>query len=109
MEDKKDNKHVVPRKDGWGIIDADGKKASKVFPTKGEALAYAKDLAIRHKVMMVVHDETGKFEKFDVKPEVKDQHVIKKGHNWALLEEGGEYIYQNFLTIKGGLCHMHMI
>lgn len=96
MSDKLDNKHVVPRKEGWGVIDADGKKASKVFPTKSEALAYAKDLAKRHNVFMVVHDEDGKFSKFDRNPEVKDQHVVFKDKKWAVLEEGGEVITKAF-------------
>lgn len=89
-----DNKHVVPRKNGWGVLG--GKKASKVFMMKGEAMTYAKDLALRHNVCMVVHDEAGKFEKFECNPEMKDQHVIKKGANWAVVEERGEYISKYF-------------
>ncbi|MCA9497016.1 MAG: DUF2188 domain-containing protein [Nanoarchaeota archaeon] len=95
-EKKYDHKHVVPREEGWGVIDRNGLRASKVFKTKPEAEMYAKDLAKRHNVGMVVHDEEGKFGKFDFKPNVNDLHVIFKDNLWIVKEQGKDKIIKTF-------------
>jgi hypothetical protein len=116
------HEHVVPREDGWAVKVADGERASRVFESREEAIEYAKELAKKHNVCMVVHDEKAKFKdfvcnpelsqdlemekeecapagyheesemcipaKFDNKLTVLDQHVIKKGNEWAVVTEG---------------------
>jgi len=96
VEKKFDNKHVVPREDGWGVIDRNGLRASRVFKTKPEAKMYAKDLAKRHNVGLIVHDDEGKFDKFDFKPNVNDLHVIFKDKIWAVKEEGNDKVIKTF-------------
>jgi len=64
------HQHVVPREDGWAVKVADGEKATKLFDSKEDAIEYAKDLAKKHNVCMVVHDEKAKFEEFDCNPEL---------------------------------------
>ena len=94
----KENEHVVPREEGWGVKVAGGERASKIFPTRIEAINYAKELAQKHKVCMVIHDEEGKFEEFDCDPEMKNKHVVKKTQGWGVITEGGhevERIFEN--------------
>lgn len=107
MPEKLDNKHVVPKAGGWGVMDAKGLKASKVFKMKGEAIAYAKELAKKHKVCMVIHDEDGKFGQFECKPEIKDQHIVKKGASWAVVEENGEHISKLFANKGAAMAHAY--
>jgi hypothetical protein len=99
-EEKKDTgksaQHVVPTEEMWGVKPAGGKRASKKFKTRGEAVMYAKELAAKHNVCMVVHDKEGKFERFDCKPEIKDQHVVPKDGSWAVVAEGGKEISKIF-------------
>jgi len=109
MAEQFDIKHVVPRDEGWGVIDAKGLRASKVFLSKGEAIEFAKELAIRHKVCMVIHDEEGKFEKFECKPEIRDQHVVQKGDNWAVVEENGKYISKTFKRKGAAMAHAYQL
>jgi len=117
------HQHVVPREDGWAVKVADGEKATKLFEDREDAIEFAKELAKKHNVCMVIHDENAKFEEFDCNPElsaepemekeecapagyheeesemcipkkynerlsVNDQHVIKKGNEWAVVTEG---------------------
>jgi hypothetical protein len=87
------NKHVVPKEDGnWGVKTAGTEKASKIFENKSEALGYAKGLARKHNVCMVVHDEKGKFNDFDCDLKVSNQHVVKRGDQWAVISAGGKEV-----------------
>jgi len=103
------DKHVVPRENGWGVKAAGGKKASKIFPTKAEATQYAKELAIKHKVCMVLHEENSKFEKFDCKPEIRNQHVVPKEGTWAVVSAGGKEISKLFGRKGAAMAHAYDI
>ena len=112
IEEKKDTKsaqHVVPTREAWGVKPAGGKRASKKFKTKGEAVMYAKELAAKHNVCMVVHDKEGKFERFDCKPEIKDQHVVEKDGSWAVIAEGGKEISRIFSNKGSAMAHAYDI
>ena len=66
------HEHVVPReKERWAVKVADGERASKVFENRKDAIEYAKELAKKHNVCMVVHDESGKFKDFKCGDEIK--------------------------------------
>jgi hypothetical protein len=103
------HEHVVPRGDEWAVTPAGAERATKKFPTRKEALKYAKDLATKHQVCMVVHDEEGKFEEFDCEPDVGNQHVVRKGENWGVVEEGGRRVVDTFPTRSEALSHAYQI
>ena len=93
----REDEHIVPRKDySWGVKVAGGERASKIFRTRIEAIDYARELSIKHNVCMVVHDEEGKFEEFDCKPEFKNRHVVKKIEGWSVIAEGGTEVERIF-------------
>ena len=93
----REDEHIVPRKDySWGVKVAGGERASKIFRTRIEAIDYARELSIKHNVCMVVHDEEGKFEEFDCKPEFKNRHVVKKVEGWSVIAEGGTEVERIF-------------
>jgi hypothetical protein len=48
-------------------------------------------MATKHQVCMVVHGEEGKFEEFDCNPEIRNQHVVRKGENCGLWKKSGGY------------------
>jgi hypothetical protein len=113
-EDKKElkkttDKHVVPSKRMWAVRPAGSRKVSKKFETRGEATEYAKELAVKHNVCMVVHDKEGKFERFDCKPEIRNQHVVKKDGSWAVIAEGGKEISQIFTNKGSAMAHAYDI
>ena len=92
----KKNEHIVKKKDGWAVRAAGSERSTKIFKTRVEAIDYAKELAKKHNVCMVVHDEEGKFEDFDCKPEFKNKHVVKKEPGWAVIAEGGNEVERIF-------------
>ena len=112
-EDKKDMtkdaKHVVPDKWAWSVKTAGGKRSSKRFKTRGEAVEYAKELAVKHNVCMVVHDKEGKFERFDCDSKIRDQHVVKKDGSWAVIAEGGKEISGIFGSKGTAMAHAYDI
>ena len=112
-EDKKDMtkgaQHIAPNKEMWGVKPVGGKRASKKFKTRGEAVEYAKELAVKHNVCMVVHDKDGKFERFDCKPEIKNQHVVEKDGSWAVIAEGGKEISKIFSNKGSAMAHAYDI
>ena len=65
------HKHVVPRENGWAVKKEHGKKASRNFESKEQAVDYAMETAKNQGVCVVVHDHKGKFKEFDCEPEVK--------------------------------------
>jgi len=102
------HEHVVPRgEDDWAVIPAGGERASRRFTTRKEALTYAKDLATKHNVCMVVHDEEGKFEEFDCDPIVRNQHVVRKGDNWGVVEAGGKNVADIFPSRSEALSYAY--
>jgi hypothetical protein len=102
-------KHVISNKGIWGVKSSGGVRASKRFGTKGEAVEYAKEIAIRQKVCMVVHDSQGKFEKFDCTPEVRNQHVVQNAGNWAVIEAGGKNVSGIFANKGSAMAHAYDI
>lgn len=116
MENMKDNKnmrsdaqHVTKSKDMWGVKPVGGKRASKKFKTRGEATEYAKELAAKHNVCMVVHDKEGKFEKFDCDSKIRDQHVVHKDGSWAVIAEGGIEVSKIFSNKGSAMAHAYDI
>jgi len=59
---EKKNEHIFHRENGWAVKAAGSERPSSIFETRGEAVDYARELAKKHNVCMVVHDEEGKFE-----------------------------------------------
>jgi hypothetical protein len=103
------NQHIVPTGETWGVRPAGGRKASKKFETRGQAVEYAKELAVKHNVCMVVHDQQGKFETFDCKPEIRNQHVVKSDGSWAVIAEGGKEISGLFESKGLAMAHAYDI
>ena len=103
------NQHIVPASEMWGVRPAGGRKSSRRFEQRGQAIEYAKELAVRHNVCMVVHDKEGKFESFDCKPEIKSQHVVLKDGSWAVIAEGGKEISGLFNSKGSAMAHAYDI
>jgi hypothetical protein len=107
---KKMNEHVVPKEDGsWGVKTAGSENAHKVFNNKEHALGYAKGIAKEHNVCMVVHDEDGKFNNFDCKLDFTNQHVVKKGNQWAVISAGGNEVNGIFDRKGAAMGHAYKI
>ena len=96
MDENIGHKHIVPREEGWAVKAAGTERASKIFPTRVEAIDYARELAIKHNVCMVIHDETGKFEDFECTPEFRNRHVRQDTDGWAVIAEGGNEVEKIF-------------
>ena len=93
------NQHVVPRDDGWAVMPAGGRKASRRFDTKVEALGYADMLAKTHGVGVVVHGREGLIREFKGFPgRVERQHVVHTGSGWAVRPEGSSRYSKRFGT-----------
>lgn len=54
------NLHVVPRGEKWAVEREGAQRASKIFPTKKEAEAYAREVAKREGGEVITHNEEGK-------------------------------------------------
>ena len=74
------NQHVVPRSHGWAVKPAEGEKASRLFEKRKEAVDYAKSVAKKNNVCMVVHDETAKFKNFRCRDDIK----ISENKLWVI-------------------------
>jgi hypothetical protein len=107
LEKEKKHEHIVHRKDGWAVRTAGSERPSSLFKTRAEAIDYARELAKKHNVCMVVHDEEGKFEEFDCKPEFKNRHVVKKGSGWGVIAEGGAEVEQIFDTKGAAMAYAY--
>ena len=101
------NEHVIPTKNGWAIKVAGGKRASKIFDNKSEALDHAIGLAMKHDVCMVIHDEDSKFEKFVCKPQTGNQHVVLRDNTWAVINAGGKEVSQTFQNKGAAMAHAY--
>jgi Uncharacterized protein conserved in bacteria (DUF2188) len=54
------DKHVVPNpKGGWGVRDSGAARASKIFPTQRDAVAYARAIAREQRARLYIHDIDG--------------------------------------------------
>ena len=96
MNDDMRNQHITPREEGWAVKAAGTERASKIFQTRVEAIDYARELAIKHNVCMVIHDEVGKFEEFECTPEFRNRHVRQDTDGWAVIAEGGQEVEKIF-------------
>jgi len=56
------NQFVMKKEQGWAVIAEGGNEVEKIFNRKGEAMAYAYDLATKHNVCMLIHDKEGNFQ-----------------------------------------------
>lgn len=54
------NQHVVPNGDKWNVRGAGNKKATKAFDTQGEAIEYAREIAINQASEVVIHRPDGR-------------------------------------------------
>lgn len=55
----KKNQHVVPHPGGWAVKGEGNQRATSVHPTQGEAIAEARENAIRQQSEMLVHGRNG--------------------------------------------------
>ena len=55
----KKNQHVVPHPSGWAVKGAGNERASSVHGTQREAIAAAREAAIRQGSEMLIHGENG--------------------------------------------------
>lgn len=53
--------HVIKRGNRWAVRREKGKRASKVFDTKGEAVVFAQNMEA-NRFHVIVHDERGRVE-----------------------------------------------
>ncbi len=59
------NQHIVPREDGWAVVSANAKKATRVFKKKKEAVEFGTKRAEKGKVCAVIHNKDGTFKTRD--------------------------------------------
>jgi len=64
----KKNQHIVPRMNGWAVKREHGKKASKVFADKTDAVTYGKDISEKDNSCLVIHDSEAKFQEVTCSP-----------------------------------------
>ncbi len=53
------NQHVTPHKDGWQVKGAGNKKATAVTHTQAEASKIAREIAIKQKSELFIHNKQG--------------------------------------------------
>jgi len=56
----KKNQHVTPHKNGWAVKGAGNSRATSVHNTQVEAIASARETAIREGSEMLIHGENGR-------------------------------------------------
>ena len=54
------NQHVTKRGDNWGVLGAGNSRATKLFATQKEAIAYGREIAINQHSELVIHGANGK-------------------------------------------------
>lgn len=101
--------HVVPKQGSWAVKLAGSSMEPESFTTRGEAIESAREIAEDHHVCMVVHDEEGKFEDFDCKPEIRNQHVVAKHGLWGVVAAGGKEVSKTFTTKGAAMAHAYEI
>ncbi|MGI4761970.1 MAG: DUF2188 domain-containing protein [Janthinobacterium lividum] len=53
------NVHVTPRSSGWAVKSAGAERASVIKPTQAEAIATARQQAVRNGSELVIHGRNG--------------------------------------------------
>jgi hypothetical protein len=53
------NQHVVPSNGQWAVRGAGNSKATRVFPTQGEAISAAREIARNQGTELVIHRPNG--------------------------------------------------
>ena len=53
------SQHVIPSKGKWAVKKYGSYKFTKLFSTKEEAIIRAKNIAIKHKADVYIHNENG--------------------------------------------------
>ncbi|MGX5851384.1 DUF2188 domain-containing protein [Mesorhizobium sp. PL10] len=53
------NQHVVPRDGKWAVLGAGNSRASSLHPTQADAIASARDIAIKQHSEVVIHRPNG--------------------------------------------------
>ncbi|AOY53688.1 DUF2188 domain-containing protein [Clostridium perfringens] len=53
------NQHVTPLGDKWQVKGAGNSKATRIFDTQAEAIAYARELAIKQQSEVIIHGKNG--------------------------------------------------
>lgn len=56
----KKNQHVVPHSGGWAVKGAGNERASSVHSTQREAIAAAREAAMRQGSEVLIHGENGR-------------------------------------------------
>ena len=107
MSDMVGTQHVTPVKEGW-VVRASGQEgSSKIFSRRNEAIKYAREIAKKHNVCMVIHDEGGKFDEFECSAETRDKHVVERSSGWAVISEGGKEVSKIFRTKGAAMAHAY--
>ncbi len=57
--------HVSPNEDRWGVRKELAKRNLKSFDTKEEAVDYARELAKREELELIIHKKNGQFQRRD--------------------------------------------
>ena len=55
----KKNQHVVPHSAGWAVKGAGNQRASSVHPTQSDAIAAARDTAVKGRSEVLIHGRDG--------------------------------------------------
>ena len=55
----KKNQHVVPHSAGWAVKGAGNQRASSVHPTQSDAIAAARDAAMKGQSELLIHGRDG--------------------------------------------------
>ena len=56
----KKNQHVIPSKNGWGVLSSGAKRASRTFGTQQEAIANAREKAKKQGTELCIHGRDGR-------------------------------------------------
>lgn len=74
----KQTQHVLPHKDKWAVKGEGAKRVSSIHNTQKEALARAKEVAMKKKSEVVLHYEDGRINTSDFFPNHPDRRGQKK-------------------------------
>ncbi len=101
------NQHVVPTSKGWGIRKDNGKKITKHYGNKWEAVEQATIFAGNQDSCLTVHKGDGKITSHDCSPSIQTQHVIPDDKGWAVLSPGTEMIEKRFESRRKAVKHAY--
>jgi hypothetical protein len=58
--------HVVPNAgDGWAVVKGGAQRASRILPTKQEAIDYAREISRNQQTELVIHGRNGVIQSSD--------------------------------------------